>query len=239
MSNDFVALVAVVVLAVAHLSAPALSFIRFVPRSTLLSAFGGISVAYVFVHLLPDVAEGQDAVRRATPTLVADIERHTWLLALLGLVVFYGLERRASRSRTDGEAAPGVFWVSMASFAVYNAIVGALAVGRAGDGDRLELVLFVLALGVHFVVNDLGLRHHHRHRYDRLGRPILAGAVLAGWVLGSLLEVSEVTVGVALALVSGGIVLNVIKEELPEERASRFVPFAAAAAGYAAVLLLV
>jgi len=33
-----------------------------VPRSRWLSAAGGVSVAYVFMHLLPELAEGQAAI---------------------------------------------------------------------------------------------------------------------------------------------------------------------------------
>lgn len=44
-------------------------------------------------------------------------------------------------------------------------------------------------------------------------------------------------VAVLMAFLSGGIVLNVLKEEIPGERHSRFWAFAAGIAGYAAVLL--
>ncbi len=40
-----------------------------------------------------------------------------------------------------------------------------------------------------------------------------------------------------LALLGGGIILNVLKEELPEQRESRFWAFALGGLGYAALLL--
>lgn len=42
----------------------------------------------------------------------------------------------------------------------------------------------------------------------------------------------------AFAFLAGGMILNVLKEELPEERESRFTAFLSGAAGYAALLLL-
>jgi hypothetical protein len=57
-------------------------------------------------------------------------------------------------------------------------------------------------------------------------------------------RVSELVVihGAALALVfaflAGGVVLNVLKEELPEDRQSRIAPFAVGAAAYAVLLVL-
>ena len=65
MENDtFPAILAAVALALVHLFASGLRFLDVVPRSRWLSAAAGISVAYVFVHLLPDLAEAQEAVEQ-------------------------------------------------------------------------------------------------------------------------------------------------------------------------------
>lgn len=52
-------------------------------------------------------------------------------------------------------------------------------------------------------------------------------------------ELSEAAVGLAVAFLAGGVILNVMKEEVPQERQSRFVPLAIGAFGYAALLLAV
>lgn len=241
------ALLAVIVLGVAHLLPPVLAFVRLVPRSWLLSAAGGVSVAYVFVHLLPEVAEAQAAVDERATGLVAGVERRAYLTALAGLVVFYGLERAAIVSqrlhRHEGEpedaavTTSGVFWLSTASFAVYNAVIGYLVVERSRAGATVDLALFVVALSLHFVVNDLALREHHRVRYDRFGRPILIAAIVGGALIGLNVEVTKAAVGLIIAFLGGGIVLNVIKEEVPQERESRFAPFALGALAYSALLL--
>jgi hypothetical protein len=44
---------------------------------------------------------------------------------------------------------------------------------------------------------------------------------------------------VLVALLAGGVILNVLKEEVPSERQSRFWAFAAGAAAYAGLLLTV
>ena len=51
-------------------------------------------------------------------------------------------------------------------------------------------------------------------------------------------DVSEAALAVLFAFLAGGVVLNVLKEELPEERQSRFWAFALGASAYAAILLL-
>lgn len=44
---------------------------------------------------------------------------------------------------------------------------------------------------------------------------------------------------ILFAFLAGGVILNVIKEEVPAERESRFSAFALGAVGYAGVLLFV
>lgn len=244
-------------LAVVHLGAGRLTALDRVPRSRWLSAAGGVSVAYVFVHVLPEVAASATTIERHGSALVF-FEHHVYLVALLGFVTFYGLERLAKRSPTDQndggdrreatagdpgspggapDAHPtGVFWIHVGSFAVYNAIIGWFLLEQA---DLRSLALFVVAMGLHFVVNDHGLRDHYEHRYDRYGRWVLGAAVVGGVAVGVLVEGGHVLVATLFSFIAGGVILNVIKEELPEERESRFPAFALGAVGYTVILVAV
>ena len=232
------ALVAVVVLAFVHLSAGRFRFERRVPRSPWLSLAGGVSVAYVFVHLLPEVGEAAATIAHHGGAF-AFAEHFGYLITLLGFVVFYGLELLARRETADtgrGEATDvaGLFWIHLGSFAVYNGMVGVLLLDRELGG----LPAYVVVMALHFVVIDAGLRHHHGATYHRWGRWILAVAVLVGFACGYVLEDVEVLFAVFVPFLSGGVVLNAIKDELPADRESRFWAFAAGAVGYAALLLL-
>jgi hypothetical protein len=186
------ALVLAAGLAGVHLLSGRLQVLGISPRSRWLSAAGGVSVAYVFVHLLPDLADEQETIREATGDSFSFLEYHVYLVALVGLAAFYGLERAAKVSRVKERSAGredstggGVFWLHTASFTVYNALIGYLLLHREDPGPG-ALVLFAFAMGVHFVVNDYGLRYDHKGAYDRMGRWVLAAAILAGWVGGSL-----------------------------------------------------
>lgn len=58
-------------------------------------------------------------------------------------------------------------------------------------------------------------------------------AVFGGWALGLAAELPEAGIAALTAFVAGGVILNVLKEELLEERESRFRAFEAGAAVYA------
>jgi len=173
-----------------HVSGYRLRWLAHTPRSIWrLSLAGGSSVAYVFLHLLPELARGQQALEGATRgELASSLEQHIYLLALAGLTLFYGLERLASGSRLQTQngaqaTGAGVFRLHIASFAIYSFLIGYLLV----HGERSDLFFYATAMGLHFLVNDHALREHHQARYDRVGRWLLAAAVLAGWAFGTLL----------------------------------------------------
>ena len=228
-------LAALFTLVAVHLWAGRLRFIDVIPRSRFLSLAGGISVAYVFLRILPELGLTQLRLGHEVGE-VLHVPRHPiYLVALAGLVVFYGLERLADASRQEqrvetGENCPSatVFWISIASFSVVNFAVGYLLVGR-GTVGTLRMALFCLAMALWFVVNDYGLRIEYQSRYRRVGRWILSLAVSAGWLMGVSSLIPETAVSLALAFVAGGIVMNVLKEELPRERESRFRPLFGAA----------
>ena len=238
-----VAFGAAVLLAFAHVLAAKLRFLGGIPRSRTLSAAGGVSVAYVFLHLLPELAKAQEEFGAANVPLLTYVERHVYLIALVGLTVFYGLDRLALESREEqrenegeDETSSGVFWLHTISFGLYNLLVGYLLLHRE-ERSLKALLLFSVAMALHFVVNDFGLLEHHKEKYLRIGRWIVSVAVLLGWGIGALTDISDMVIAVLLAFLAGGIVLNVLKEEVPGERKSRFWAFAAGMGAYAVLLL--
>lgn len=231
-------------LATVHITAANAKFLQVTPRSRWLSLSSGVSVAYVFIHILPDLSAAQADFQAQTAILTA-LEHHIYLVSLFGMLAFYGLERAAKvsrqRSRSGGEGDVteiGIFWLHMASFSLYNALIGYLLTHREEPGLR-SLMVYTIAMALHFVVNDYSLQEDHKHAYRRLGRWILSAAILVGWAVGSRTELSAAITALLFAFLAGGIILNVLKEELPQARESRFWIFALGAAGYSGLLLVI
>lgn len=82
-------LIAVVIPKLIHLFAGKLQFLGGTPRSVWLSAAGGVSVSYIFVHLLPEMNDSQSALEETLTGTLAQLEHHIHLFMLAGLVIFY------------------------------------------------------------------------------------------------------------------------------------------------------
>ncbi|QDU80759.1 ZIP Zinc transporter [Polystyrenella longa] len=234
----FESLIGAIVLAAIHLCAGKLRFLDAMRRSQWLSIAGGVAVAYAIVHLMPELQKHHEVLRKTTAdkgyNLIA--EHLLWLLVLTGLVVFYGLDKAAIRSkRQSQETSNQVFWLHIVSYAIYNALLGYLLVRE--DRGLQSLVLYLIGIGLHFLVNDHGLRQHHKERYSQVARWVLSAAILVGWVVGVSTKLHEALTASVMAFLAGGILLNTFKEELPEERKSRFWAFALGAGGYAIILV--
>jgi predicted membrane protein len=230
-------------LALLHLYVRLLSPALDAPRSPWLSLAGGAATAYVFVHIFPSLCDGQDTLLRAGWAWVAALDRHVFLIALAGLLVFYALERAALGVRGGRDTPPvgpgqGVFWLHLTSFGLYNFLIGYLLVNRVTPGPA-SLVTYFLAMALHMAGNDYGLRRHFTDSYRHLGRLVLAGAVLAGWGFGVAFRVHDAVLAILFAFLAGGVIMNTMKDELPLDGSGNAPAFTLGAAGYAALLLLV
>lgn len=227
-----------IALAIIHFIANRVIVLRNIPRSIWLSVAGGASIAYIFLHLLPELNSWQFRFDET-------VEENWWsghylyLLSLTGLTIFYGLERLAKQKKasSDHSEHARIFWLHITTYFIYNFIVGYLLVSETSR-DMREALFFFIAMALHFVVNDFSLLQDHQERYVSKGRWIVSGSVLLGAAIASLISVSDHLLMVLFGLVSGTVILNVLKEELPEERKSKYWAFVTGAVTYGLLLML-
>jgi hypothetical protein len=228
-----------------HLAAPRIRGLPLVPERATGSFAGGLAVAYVFLHLLPEIAEGNEAIGEALADVVEPtplLDLGIFVVALAGFAAFYGLERLAQHRSGSGRSArepAGVYWLHLASFMVYNGLITYTMALRLRTGVAFA-VLFTVAMALHFVLTDRSLEEHYPRRFPRTGRPLLAVALLGGWALDALFApTSTVVVALLTALLGGSILLNVFKEELPASGRSSYPWFLAGLVLYAGLLTVV
>lgn len=230
-------------LAAIHAFFSKLTIPTFIPPHKWLSFAGGVSIGFVFLEIFPELSHAQAEIEHAQLPIVIYLENHVYLLALLGLAVFYGLDslvlqsRKTNReiNRTDN-ASTAIFWIHISAFAVLNVILGYL-LQDLGSHSLYTCILFFTALALHFFIIDHHLYEHHKISYNQRGRWLLVAAVILGMVLGQTAMLDKAGVLVVWSFLAGSIILNVLKRELPDEKESCFMSFIVGAALYTGLLL--
>jgi hypothetical protein len=210
-------------------------------RKNAVSLGAGASVAYLFIQLLPELENAGNVFRGATSHLALPYHGQygLHLATMLGFLVFYGLDEMVSGKEDDAtESSPGFsFWAHMVGFGSYAWITSYLLVRSLDKGDS-SLLIYAIAMGLHFLLCAHSLREDHGISYDRIGSRLLAVCSLGGWLCGLLLPLPKHVAVILFGIVAGGVLVNTMLMELPRHQKGKFVPFLIGAAAYAALLIV-
>ncbi|MES2273564.1 MAG: hypothetical protein V4487_05195 [Chlamydiota bacterium] len=219
------------VLALVHLFANQGKFLTDWHRR-FLSFAAGISFAYVFVDLLPALEKGQPILKRIFDDVVPYLDRHTYLIALLGVLFYYGIQTK-SRAHPEGN-----FWLAMSGYLLFNFFVGA-SLSDSRNPEIQPLILFTVAMGMHYFVRDHNAKTSHANLYNRQARWGLVAALFAGFFVGSLTHIPDSLVALAVSFLAGGILLNAFQHELPKRERVGYFYFVLGSILYTAILMSV
>ena len=232
-------LLLIILLAGVHLSVRYYKKLMEEPRKPLLSFAGGVSVGYITLHILPEFQDAQTEFNHVLhiPEHFADYS--LYLIATVGFLTFYSINHLVKRSEQKNSLPTfPIFITHMTAFVIYNSFIGYYLI----QGLELELkslLIFTAVFLLHLMVNDVGLRQDHEKRYDPWGTLILSFSLFAGWLIGYVTTLPTFIFGIWFSWLAGGIFLNTIKEELPDERKSRLIPFLLGAIVSSALLIFI
>ena len=189
-----------------------------------------MAVGYVFAHLLPELDKGH-----------AMLGEFIFVLALISLIVYYGLEKYMlvhKAKYVDSEGEHRNFRLKLTQLAVYNwLIVYGTPTELAESG--FHAIPVVLAIGIHLVHADYSFSGEYPQPFAAWGRYVMAAAPIIGWITVVIDgKTNEELNDIFVALLAGTILYNVFKEELPEHNKSHFRWFLAGAAGFVAFAYL-
>jgi hypothetical protein len=216
-----------------------LSLAKTMGRRRALSAAAGGSVAYIFIALLPEIEAGKEIYRQATHAFMPYEGLFGVNLAMMiGFLFFYALAEMMPSAREESQTNSWnlAFWAQILGYGGYICLVGYLLVHSLVEVKE-SLFLYALSMSLHFLLVGFGLRDIHRENYDRIGRYVLAGFCLAGWVVGTVIEVAKPLVIILFGFVSGGVLSVTGIVELPKGKEGRFAYFLSGALAYALFLI--
>lgn len=207
-------------------------------RRSVVSFGAGMSAAYVFVHLLPELSEVRHQFVESVEAPLRFEGMGIYFLALVGFLVFYGLDHLRGRLREspDPESSRLSFRLHVGGFAAYAGLMSYLLVHSLGETPA-STALYTLAIAFHFLSVENALRREHGAAFDHSGRFMLAGMSVLGWAVGMLFAIPPYALALLVAFLSGAIIMNSLIMELPSEKDGRFLPFVAGGVAYGLLLL--
>ena len=229
MTGEWPAFLVLIIFIFIHLFANKAHVLGWVWHARFLSFAAGISFAYVFIDLLPTLEKGQPILKQAIDPLIPYLDRHSYLIALTGFLFFYGIQGVKGSSNRS-------FYASIIGFSLFNFFIGA-SLSDINNPDIQPLLLFSIALGLHYFIHDHNLREINAPLYDSVGRWILVLALILGWFTGFFFIISVAIIDLVVAFIAGGVLLNVMRYELPKREVGTYKFFLLGSVLYTFILL--
>lgn len=207
-------------------------------RRNIISFSAGMSVAYVFVHLMPEL----DGARRRFATSAFATLRFEgmaiYFIALVGFLFFYGINHLGARLQGGIaiERERRAFRFHVGGFALYVWLVAYLLV-RKLEETAVSIAFYATAMAFHFLAVNDGLHREHGLAYEHIGRFVLAGMSIVGWSVGMTFALPVPVLAVFVALVSSAIIMTSVVMELASETDGRFFPVVSGGLTYGLILL--
>ena len=132
-------------LAAIHLFANRPNVLGWIWRGPFLSFASGVSLSYVFVDLLPALAKGEPVLKRTFDPIIPYLELHTYLIALAGILFYYGVQTRLSSKKHQ--------WLPISGYLLFNFFIGA-SLSDSSNPEIQPLALFTIAIGLHYFIRD-------------------------------------------------------------------------------------
>jgi hypothetical protein len=195
-------------------------------RNSMISLGAGMSAAYIFVHVMPELANLRYVFTESVSIPLRFEGMVIYFVALFGFLIFYALNHLHPAKHEIGKTTKEnlIFKLHIGSFAIYVWLMSYLLIHQL-EKTLVTVAMFALAITLHFLGVDRTLRNEHGSSYDNLGRYILGGMAILGWLSGLIFSIPHHLLALLVAFISGGVVLNSTIMELPSDNDGRFIYF--------------
>ena len=218
MFENLVIILLAIFLSLVHLIVVYFSHLEERKQSIISSIGGGISLSYVFLHLMPELAvSGNKIAHNFLGDLKINleiVEVSFFLVVLIGLLLLFVVD-----VLTEEAALPKKF--NFGIHLLYNTTISyiyAFSLHEVVRGGSIYAFIYTLTLSTHIFAGDRLILEFHQDFYRKKFKWVSFSAVLLG-LINSFQFPTISTFGLELtfAFLSGGVLLNTFLEELPKK----------------------
>lgn len=238
MNNTLVtAIISVLILAAIHPTSVAVVSKEHIRKRTT-SFCAGIALAYLFMHLLPELSRLQLELLdiRGENHQAYWFEEHVYIIALAGLL-FFQIVDSIGRSKDSKRAESFSFRAEMLFFSLYSALISYLIIKTVELNQ--PTILITIAFLAHFFGTDIDLTERYENAFAGRGCYILSLATIAGMVVAIFSPVSDTIYIAGFSFLAGGILINTLRTELPQPQRVKNVFLLLGTVVYTGLILLI
>ena len=222
LNNDLISIIGLAILAGVHILCGKSNWWHFFEAHGWISFSAGASVAYVFIHVFPDISILQQQISGApSHDYNGQFFSHSlYLTALAGICLPYLLDSlELSYSEQDkkchDQVHQGIFGIRKLLYMLYNMMLAYMIVNRHIDGI-VSVKIIILVLSMHFIV----LNAYFIEVYNELFKTHVRWFAILGLVIGGVLAkaatIPDYILAYVFAMVGGIITYAALKQELPK-----------------------
>jgi zinc transporter ZupT len=195
-------------------------------RVQLLSFGAGISVAYLFLYLLPELHSGTEF-----------LGKFSFVSMMAGFIAFHLIEKYIYQHATREQLLKDIKEVHSAAFFMYHFIIGAVLVTLTRENTLQGALLFFPVL-FHSAVSKVSMAEIHPHIREKGAlKFVLASSTLLGVIVAYMLEVSQPVYYSLFGFVWGAMLYVIIRDTLPKEKRGNPMFFLIGVLVYGAILV--
>ena len=222
LDKDLISIVSLAILAGVHILCGKNNWWRFFEAHGWISFSAGASVAYVFIHVFPDISILQQQFSGAPSHRYNGqfFSRTLYLTALAGLCLPYLLDTlELSYTEQDKkyhtQVHRGIFGIRKLLYTLYNMMLAYMIVNRHHD-SILSMKIIVLVLSMHFIVLNANFKEVYNELFKKYVRWFAVLGLVVGAVLAKIFPIPDFILAYVFALVGGIISYTALKQELPK-----------------------
>ncbi|MGD2246684.1 MAG: hypothetical protein PVI11_09070 [Candidatus Aminicenantes bacterium] len=204
--NTSIALASGLMLGALHYFSENLELVSESRRHRIISFGAGISIAYLFLHLLPHTYDAAARLKEAV-----------FIFLLLGFALFHLSEKYVYQHLQEEKRARELKEIHSVVFFIYHFFVG-IVVKDIFEEGTIEGFLFVLPIALHTSLSTVSLSRIHGHIRENLFIKILLSlSTLLGIAFSLIVPVPDIVNNILVSFLTGVLLYIFVKEFLPEK----------------------
>ncbi len=193
-------------------------------KETIISLGAGVSIAYIFLSLFPELYQS------------SAINGYIFISLLLGFTLLHIAEKHVYQHKSSKRILKEIKEVHSVSFFIYHFLLGIIVYHFAQIDFETGLLFFIPIL-FHTTISNISLTEIHHHIKEKLYLRIpLAASPLLGILFSYKVPLSNYTFTIILGFTIGALLYIVIRDTIPKEKEGNIYYFIT---GVAIMLLLI